>query len=373
MHEGHLTTPEMICKTLLIVICCIMICFNIVLYTFYCIFNTENDPRAKLKLTAPIIYCMTAFAKYVTFIIHEGDIKTCLKHVTNDWKFLANVPNARDAMIVNAKTARKLFTVCCTILYFTSLLYHLTPLIEGNIDIDENATIKLLINSSQLSILDQRRNHAFEIVFLLQFFGGFIICTLTIALYGLNALLVMHTCAQMTILMTLIKMLSGEEACKGRNVDERLAIVVEHQTRTRSFLSLVEKTLQHGSLFDVLGCTMLICLVGYCILIEWQDGNIANTCTFLFALISNLVNIFVLCYIGEHITAVADQVAWTTNMLEWYRLPTNKTRNIVLIIITSHIPLKITAGKLVVLSFRTFGNVVKSAVAYLNILRTVVE
>lgn len=36
---------------------------------------------------------------------------------------------------------------------------------------------------------------------------------------------------------------------------------------------------------------------------EWQDGNIANVCTFLVALTSDTVNIFVLCYIGEYITA----------------------------------------------------------------------
>lgn len=36
---------------------------------------------------------------------------------------------------------------------------------------------------------------------------------------------------------------------------------------------------------------------------EWQDGNTANVCTFLVALASDTVNIFLLCYIGEHITA----------------------------------------------------------------------
>lgn len=44
-------------------------------------------------------------------------------------------------------------------------------------------------------------------------------------------------------------------------------------------------------------------------------------------------------------------------MLEWYRLPTKRTRDMVLIIIVSHIPLKITAGKFIVLSLKTFGDV----------------
>lgn len=44
-------------------------------------------------------------------------------------------------------------------------------------------------------------------------------------------------------------------------------------------------------------------------------------------------------------------------MLEWYRLPAKRTRDMVLIIIISHIPSKITAGKFIVLSLKTFGDV----------------
>lgn len=34
---------------------------------------------------------------------------------------------------------------------------------------------------------------------------------------------------------------------------------------------------------------------------EWQDGNTANAYTFVVALASDIVNIFLLCYIGEYI------------------------------------------------------------------------
>lgn len=54
-------------------------------------------------------------------------------------------------------------------------------------------------------------------------------------------------------------------------------------------------------------------------------------------------------------------------MLEWFRLPTKKTRDMVLIIIISHIPLKITAGKFIILSLKTFGDVSKIYIFILNI------
>ncbi|KAM0725284.1 hypothetical protein ACS0PU_008770 [Formica fusca] len=59
-------------------------------------------------------------------------------------------------------------------------------------------------------------------------------------------------------------------------------------------------------------------------------------------------------------------------MTKWYLLPGNSALGFVLIILRSSIVVKITAGKMIELSLSTFGNVIKSALAYLNILRTLI-
>ncbi|KYN50637.1 hypothetical protein ALC56_00013, partial [Trachymyrmex septentrionalis] len=53
----------------------------------------------------------------------------------------------------------------------------------------------------------------------------------------------------------------------------------------------------------------------------------------------------------------AERVASTSCELEWYRLPDKKARGIVLVIIMSNMPTKITAGKIMTLSFKTYGDV----------------
>lgn len=50
-------------------------------------------------------------------------------------------------------------------------------------------------------------------------------------------------------------------------------------------------------------------------------------------------------------------MANTSCELEWYRLPDRKARGIVLVMIMSNMPTKITAGKVMDLSFKTFGDV----------------
>ncbi|KAL6259119.1 hypothetical protein P5V15_009041 [Pogonomyrmex californicus] len=373
LERGDLSVSETICKILLIIICCTLICFEGIPSMLYCLLVPEGEPGSKLKMIAPTVYSFTALAKYGALIVYENEIRSCLRHIKDDWRFVA-VSNARDIMLEKTKVARSMFTICCVFLYCAGLSYQtIVPLSRGGIVTHDNVTIRPLAYAGYFVLFDEQRSPAYEIVFTLQFFGGFVMYSVTIVTYGLAALFVMHACAQMKILMMLMEDLVDERVCKEKTVDEKLIAVVERQIRIRNFLCLAEDTLQKSSLFEILGNTIMMCFVGYCILMEWRDGNTANVCTFLVALASDTVNIFLLCYIGEHITATADEVALKTNMLEWYRLPAKRRRYMVLIIIMSHIPSKITAGKFIVLSLKTFGDVMKSAVVYFNILRTVAD
>ncbi|XP_025158966.1 odorant receptor 13a-like isoform X2 [Harpegnathos saltator] len=382
--ERDLSTFEMMGKILLITLCCLLVCIIVLPGFLYSVFFSEDEPHAKLMTIEPVIYSFVAFIKYGTLITYENKFKTCLRHVKDDWKFVA-LPSAREIMIEKAKIGRNVFTVCCIMLYCAGLSFHtVVPLTSRRVLTDGNVTFRPLAYAGYYIVFDEQRSPAYEIMFLLQLFSGFVMYSVTIVLYGLIALLVMHACAQMKILMMLMEELVSEQICTEENVNEKLSMVVEHQIRIRnyvltitdvafSFLYLVEDTMRHSSLFEILGSTIMMCLVGYCILMEWRVGNAANTCTFFIVLVSDAINIFLLCYVGEHVTEASEEVAWKTHMLGWYRLPSRKTRDMVLIIIISHIPLKITAGKFIVLSFKTFGDVVKSAVVYFNLLCTVSE
>ncbi|XP_025158233.1 uncharacterized protein LOC105188557 [Harpegnathos saltator] len=393
--ERDLSTFEMMGKILLIILCCLLVCIIVVPGFLYSLFFSTDEPHAKLMTIEPVIYSFVTFVKYCTLLIYEDKFKTCLRHVKDDWKFVT-WSNAREIMIEKAKIGRNVFAVSCIVIYGASLLFHTLPLTSRRML--GNVTFRPLAYAGYYIVFDEQRTPAYEIMFLLQLFSGFVMYSVTTVLYGLIGLLVMHACAQMKILMMLMEELVSEQICTEENVNEKLSMVVEHQIRIRNFLYLVEDTMRYSSLFEILGSTLMLCLVGYCILIvgstfrschgeefyyqqsvrntiveyilnsqEWRDGNAANTCTFFIVLIADAINIFLLCYVGEHITEASEEVAWKTHMLGWYHLPPRKTRDIILIIIISHIPLKITAGKFIVLSFKTYGDVSE---VYIDFLMT---
>lgn len=231
--DRDLSAVEAIYKILLIIICCILVCFEGIPVILYCMFVTEEEPGSKLKMIAPMIYSFTALAKYGTLIVYESEIRSCLKHIKDDWKSFA-VLNARDIMMEKAKTGRNMFTICCTFLYFAGLSYHtIVPLSRGKVVTSENITIRPLAYAGYFVLFDEQLSPAYEIVFLLQFFGGFVMYSVTIVIYGLAALLVMHACAQMKILMILMKKFVDKQSCKEKIVDKKLTMVVEHQIRIR--------------------------------------------------------------------------------------------------------------------------------------------
>nr|XP_012135098.1 PREDICTED: uncharacterized protein LOC105661742 [Megachile rotundata] len=58
-------------------------------------------------------------------------------------------------------------------------------------------------------------------------------------------------------------------------------------------------------------------------------------------------------------------------MIEWYRLLGKRKLSMIFIMQMSNSTIKLTAGNIVILSYSKFGDVVKSAFAFLNVLRTV--
>lgn len=230
--DGDASVAEIVGKIFLVIVCCILVCFECIPSMLYCVFIAEAESRAKLQMIAPMVYSFTALAKYGTLIVYENEIRSCLRHVTDDWKFVA-VADARDVMREKAKIGRHIFTICCTFLYSAGLSYHtIVPLSRGTTITSENVTIRPLAYAGYFVLFDEQRSPAYEIVFLLQFFGGFVMYSVTIVIYGLAALLVMHACAQMKILMTLLNKLVDEERDE-KAASEKLATVVEHQIRIR--------------------------------------------------------------------------------------------------------------------------------------------
>ncbi|XP_019699386.1 odorant receptor 4-like [Harpegnathos saltator] len=368
----HAEAPfiENIKNILLILICYFLLCSELIPTILYVII-VEKRTRIRLKLISSVMFTTLAVLKYCSLVFNRNRMKSCLMRVQNDWRNVASA-NARDLMLNKSRTARNLLILCSAFMYMSGLYFRtVVPLSKGKFVTDQNITIRYLPCPSYFIFFDGRISPAYEIIFLIQFFSGFVKYTITVSICSLAALFVMHMCAQLEILMMLMNNLVNEQEVK--NLNRKLAMTVEYQIRTRGFLQLVQNTLEHTSLLELLGCTMIVCLLGHDIITEWEDHNVVAVGSYLILLTSIGFNIFIFCFIGEQLSTKGEKLSMTVCTLDWYRLPDEKARALILIIAMSNIPTKLRAGKFVDLSIRTFGDVVKTAVTYFNLIRKVME
>ncbi|KAL6259116.1 hypothetical protein P5V15_009038 [Pogonomyrmex californicus] len=333
-------------------------------------FLKESNARRRLKMIGPMCNCLMAVLKHTVLICRSDQIKDCIEHIEEDWR---TVSLAEDCKIMrgNSRIGRSLAILCVAFVYGSGFSYRtIVPLTRGVIVTPQNVTIRPLGFDGYYIFIDPQKTPAYEIIFTIQFLSGFVQYSVTSGACSLAALLVLHACGQLKILITRMEDLTHAKYFSDKNANRKLAAVVRQHIRIKSFLSKVEDILQYTCLVEVVGCTFILCLLGYYIIMEWENNDAISLLTYTILLLTFIFNIFILCFIGELLTDQSMKVYITFCTLDWYQIPHRTARGLVLIIAMSSIPIKLTAGKFMDLSLNSFGAIMRTSVAYLNILRT---
>ncbi|XP_061927041.1 odorant receptor 22c-like [Apis cerana] len=369
-NSSTISTTGKYLYRLINVICYSLISFLSIPCSLYLILEVE-DIYNRIKLFGPLSFCVMAFLKYYLLILHEDNIRECIKRIEWDWKNITYFKD-REIMITNANFGRRLVVICTFFMYSGFAFYYIAvPISVGKIPAqDDNITFIPLVFPFSRFIFDTRYSFINEIVFSIQLIAGALMHTITTAACSLAAVFAVHACGQMQVLSSWLKHLINGRSDMYNNVDSRIASIVSQHVRILKFLALTEKALQQVSFVEFLGCMLNICLLGYYVITEWSSSHLTSAITFFILLISLTFNIFIFCYIGELVTEQCKKVGEISYMVDWYRLEGNKKLCFVLIIAMSNSSIKLTAGNMVELCLTTFSDIVKTAVAFLNVLRT---
>ncbi|PBC34544.1 Putative odorant receptor [Apis cerana cerana] len=321
--------------------------------------------NSSIKLTAGnmVELCLTTFS--------DDDVRECVKRIEWDWKNISYSED-REIMLMNANFGKRLIIVTTTVTYSGFVFFYIAvPMKIGKIPAqDANISFIPTMFPFPKYIADVRYSPVNEIVFFAQFICGFLLHGVTSSVCSLAAILTVHACGQIQVMMVWLKHLINGRLDMCNSVDQRIATIVNQHVRILKFLALTEKALQQVSFVEFLGCMLDICLLGYYVIMEWSSGHLTSAITFFILLISLTFNIFIFCYIGELVAEQCKKVGEISYMVDWYRLEGNKKLCFVLIIAMSNSSIKLTAGNMVELCLTTFSDIVKTAVAFLNVLRT---
>nr|XP_012230122.1 PREDICTED: odorant receptor 13a-like [Linepithema humile] len=266
-----------------------------------------------VRMLGPLLNCGMGSIKYSLLVYHSKEIRDC-EHWSKVCGFFCRFHVCRRAVLPNYRAALK----------------------RTNADTDEHY--------------------------------GFLTYSVTCGAAGLAAFFIMHVCGQLSILIGKLQHLNDMKP-EDRAVAILLADIVEHQIKVKNFLKQVEEAMQYIWLVEIVGSTVLLCLTGYYVIMEWERSDSTAMLTMFVILTSFTFSIFTICYVGQLLTDQSIKVGLMTSMTDWHRLPHKRARTLILIIAISNIPAKISAGKMIEMSLPTFGNIIKTSMAYFNLLR----
>ncbi|XP_012062990.1 PREDICTED: odorant receptor 4-like [Atta cephalotes] len=354
-----------------IFICSSIVASNMIPCLLYVLFEKDNF-KLKLNATVPLLHRVMGSIHYWVLLKRSGDISNLIRHMETDWCLVQRFD--REIMLQQAKFGRFVTIICGIMMQGGCLLFGIGHLMKtATISIGNETFTKHVFPKTcpvYNKIIDTRFSPVNEIVLILQNLTMLIVSSSTVGACSLAAVFAIHACGQMNVLYEWLHELVKNQEKRNDKTKQKLGAVVEHHLRILSFISQMESIMHKISFVELTGCTVVMCLLGYYIIMAWETLDKAKITSYFILYLSTGFNIFIFCYIGGIVTEQCKLVGEMAYMTDWYNLHHTTARSLILIIARSNNIIKITAGKLFHLSIATFGDVIKTSMAYLNFLRT---
>ncbi|XP_014484216.1 PREDICTED: uncharacterized protein LOC106749359 [Dinoponera quadriceps] len=220
-------------KRLLNCVCCFLLSFNLIPWALH-MFVIIDTFKARLRMLGALCFYTMVYVIYCMLIHQEDRIRDCVRHVEEDWRNVKDV-NDRKIMLDKAKLGRFIL-ITATLFLFTSGFTHrlIKPIIRGSIVVNENLTIRPLVQGNYYIFFDPQQSPAYEIVFSVQCLSGIVIYIVTASVCGVTALFTMHACGQLEMLISWLENLaSDDQLWKDHVAARRLATIILHHVRIR--------------------------------------------------------------------------------------------------------------------------------------------
>ncbi|KAF3054305.1 Odorant receptor 108 [Nylanderia fulva] len=318
-----------------------------------------------LRLTLPLIIVSL---KLVIIRWKQIVLSSVLNMMAEDW-MASKLSVERDVMMKYAKTSR-LFVIYTYVVTLSASSLLIVPSCIGqptryvtNLT-DRNKPLPM----QTYYFYDTDKSPQFELTFLTQ------ALTLILALYvylsvdAFLVLVVLHVCGQLENLKhRLVNLVSCND------FDRALSSNIVTHIRIIRFANNIEDIFTFIMLGLVLYFAIIFCLYGFQSLIvitegKINDAGIVRVGYIVFVVIILFIQMFLYCCVGELITEKCEAIYRALCDLEWYNLESGRAKHIIILLLRTQKPPRITAGRIIPLTITTFCSFVKTSVGYISFL-----
>ncbi|XP_011861747.1 PREDICTED: odorant receptor 43a-like [Vollenhovia emeryi] len=318
-----------------------------------------------LRITLPLI--VVSF-KFVIIRWKRKVLLSIVNMMAEDW-IAVKLNTERDVMLKQARSARLLMLFGYVLMISAFIMLMIFPCFGIQIRhitnlTDRNKPLPL----QAYYFYDTDKSPQFELTFLTQAIAITLAGIIYTSVDAFLALVVFHICGQ---LENLRHRLVNLIVCK--NFNQALKNSIMYHLRLIRFVNNIESTFSLMIFGLVLYFCIVFCLVGFLLLTvisdeRTNDASFLQVCYMAVAVMILLTHTFLYCGAGELITGQCEAIYRVLCDLEWYKLESRKARCLILLLLRTSEPFRITAGKIVPLTMASFCSLLKTSAGYISFL-----
>nr|QHN69166.1 odorant receptor 35 [Sirex nitobei] len=317
-----------------------------------------------------IAVSMVLFKLVITYNWHWKKLKFCLDFLDEDWLQVTHAWE-KEIMRTYARYGR-LFNIFFMSNYTATWVFVVSQRIY---DYLQNKTTKDHIFKVRY-FFDVHMSPNFELVFAYQFIQGTATTLCNGGVDGILVIFIYHLYGQLEILKRkLINLLTFYKANKSiisqHSFNKQLGQLIQRHLQLIHFASVVEETFNFMILGQLFVSSLIMCVLGFRIIMTVEDSDLAILVQFILFQISMTTEIFIYCYCGEKIISQSQSVSYAVYETEWFDCPAQVAKMLLVLMIRTKQSLCITAGKLYVMNLENFTSILKTSLSYLSVLRTI--
>nr|AGG17946.1 olfactory receptor 13 [Microplitis mediator] len=174
-----------------------------------------------------------------------------------------------------------------------------------------------------------------------------------------------HISGRLAVLAERIKTLKDNPDSYKRE----LKLIIDEHIRLLRMGEDVKISYGVNLLVYLLNGTILLCIIGYQILLTLTVGPRTNIMPFIVYIMTMYMVISIFCILSENLIAESNKVCEAFWACGWYDMPPDCISDVYYCIARSQKPLALTAGKFLTFGYGTITDVTRTAVGYLSVLR----
>ncbi|XP_023313559.1 odorant receptor 82a-like [Trichogramma pretiosum] len=337
------------------------------------IVKNNLDDLLEILTTADLIVFI-ALIKFSSILAKRKDLMVLLNKMRIDWNTAdRNHKYEMRKSLIFSKLLMSCYNVCTsgTIIIYAASRFLVLRQHNEETRCSNTTSMKPMFIKSKF-FFETEYSPMFEIIWIGQFIAAFVAKMAFVTYDGFFIFSILHLSAQLINLKIDFRSLPVEES--GQNFTQSLKCLVQKHWDLKKFRTLVEENFNQVFLVQMMCYSVTLCLQSYQIVTILTGESEKNSATLEFIVIftiSNILSLFMYCYMGEKLSTESSGLHYAVYEIEWYRLKPSESKLLMIVMHGTKKPLVITAGKFTNLSLSYFMQILKTASGYLSMLLAV--